>query len=159
MAENQYVIFQVGQETFGISIAKVWEIITPQTITKIPYTSGFIEGVINLRGKVIPIIDLRKRFCLPVGEQTQSERIMVVEIKGNTLGMIVEGVSEVLQINSEAVESVSPELTEIDSTYLEGIAKLEDRLIILLDVNEVLSHRERLVLDELELPKRSLGNA
>lgn len=149
MAEQQYVIFQLEKETFGIDIAKVWEIITPKTITKVPHTASFIEGIINLRGQVIPVIDLRKRFGLPTGERTRSERIVVIEIEGNTLGMFVDGVSEVLHINSDQVEAPPPAVTNVDSDYLAGVAKLEERLIILLNLDKVLANHEKLALEKV----------
>lgn len=150
MAEHQYVIFHLSKETFGIDIAKVWEIITLQAITKVPHTASFIEGIINLRGKVIPVLDLRRRFGLPSVEENRSMRIVVIEIEGNTLGMIVDGVSEVLRINSEIVEATPPAISNVDSDYLEGVAKLEDRLIILLNLDKVLTHHEKQALEELQ---------
>lgn len=149
MAEQQYVIFQLEKETYGIDIAKVWEIITPKAVTKVPHAASFIEGIINLRGKVIPVIDLRKRFGLSSGEHRHSERIVIIEIEGNTLGMTVDGVSEVLQINTEAVEAPPSVVTDVDSDYLAGVAKLEDRLIILLNLDKVLTHQEKQVLGEV----------
>lgn len=149
MAEHQYVIFHLNKETFGIDIAKVWEIITPQTVTKVPHSSSFIEGIINLRGKVIPVIDLRKRFGLSSDEHNRSERIVIIEIAGNTLGMTVDGVSEVLLINSEMIESPPSMISEVDADYLEGVAKLEERLIILLNLDKVLTQQEKQVLGEV----------
>lgn len=148
--EKQFVVFQLGKETYGIDIAKVWEIITMQPITKVPHTASFIEGIINLRGRVIPVLDLRKRFDLPVTEHTRATRIVVVEIEGNTLGMIVDGVSEVLRISSDIVEAPPPAITDVDSDYLEGVAKLDDRLVILLNLDKVLNKQEKQVLEQMQ---------
>lgn len=147
--EKQFVVFQLGKETYGVDISTVWEIITMQPITQVPHTADFIEGIINLRGIVIPIIDLRKRFQLPYGEYTRATRIVVIEISGNTLGMIVDGVSEVLRISSDIVEPPPPVITNIDADYLQGVAKLEDRLIILLNLDKVLTKQERMELETI----------
>lgn len=147
--EKQFVVFQLGKETYGVDISTVWEIITMQPITQVPHTAEFIEGIINLRGKVIPVIDLRKRFELAHGEFTRATRIVVIEISGNTLGMIVDGVSEVLRISSDIVEPPPPAITNIDADYLQGVAKLDDRLIILLNLDKVLTKQERLELESI----------
>ncbi|MHB8172823.1 MAG: chemotaxis protein CheW [Thermincolia bacterium] len=145
--EKQFVVFQLSKETYGVDISKVWEIIIMQPITQVPHTAEFIEGIINLRGRVIPVIDLRKRFNLFQEEYTRSTRIMVIEISGNTLGMIVDGVSEVLRISSDIVEPPPPAIINIDADYLQGVAKLEDRLVILLNLDKLLSKQERLELE------------
>jgi purine-binding chemotaxis protein CheW len=142
MSEQQYVIFQLGKETFGVDIAKVWEIINFQHITKVPQAAEFIEGIINLRGKVIPVLDLRKRFCLESTEDSKAMRIIVVEIIGNVMGIMVDGVSEVLRINSDIVEAPPAAITNVDADYIEGVAKLEDKLIIILNIEKVLSAGE-----------------
>lgn len=142
MSEKQYVIFQLGNETFGLDIAKVWEIINFQNITKVPQAAEFIEGIINLRGKVIPVLDLRKRFALSTNEDSHAIRIIVVEIQGNIMGIMVDGVSEVLRISSEIVEAPPPAITNLDAEYLEGVAKLDDKLIIMLNIEKVLSNQE-----------------
>ncbi|MDA8213623.1 MAG: chemotaxis protein CheW [Clostridia bacterium] len=147
--EKQFVVFQLSKETYGVDIAKVWEIITMQPITKVPHTAEFIEGILNLRGRVIPVIDLRKRFGLPQDEFTRSTRIVVIEISGNTLGMIVDGVSEVLRISSDIVEAPPPAISNVDADYLEGVAKLEDRLIILLNLDKVLNKQEKIELENV----------
>lgn len=149
MAEKQFVVFQLSKETYGVDIGQVSEIITMQQITKVPHTIEFIEGIINLRGRVIPVVDLRKRFGLPHDEITRNTRIVVIEIGGNTLGMIVDGVSEVLRIAGDIVEAPPPAITSVDADYLEGVAKLEDRLIILLNLEKVLSKQEQKELENI----------
>lgn len=147
--EKQFVVFQLSKETYGVDISQVSEIITMQQITKVPHTIEFIEGIINLRGRVIPVVDLRKRFGLPFDEMTRNTRIVVIEIGGNTLGMIVDGVSEVLRISSDIVEAPPQAVTSADADYLEGVAKLEDRLIILLNLEKVLNQQEKLELENM----------
>ncbi|HEX3032528.1 MAG TPA: chemotaxis protein CheW [Bacillota bacterium] len=147
--EKQFVVFQLSKETYGVDIGQVSEIITMQQITKVPHTIEFIEGIINLRGRVIPVVDLRKRFGLPCDEITRNTRIVVIEIGGNTLGMIVDGVSEVLRISGDIVEAPPPAITNVDADYLEGVAKLEDRLIILLNLEKVLTKQEQAELENM----------
>ena len=122
-----------------------------QEITRVPRTPSFVEGVINLRGKVIPVIDLRKRFSLTVNERNNENRIVVVDIGGQDIGVIVDAVNEVLRILSDSVEPPSSVITGADSDYLLGIAKLEDRLIILLDLERVLSEEEQEILADPSL--------
>ncbi len=140
--EEQLVVFTLADESYAVDIATVQEILRMQHITKVPRAPEFVEGVSNLRGRVIPVVDLRKRFGLPVTEHGNATRIVVVEINGQTIGIIVDGVSEVLRIQSDAIEPPSPVVTTIDSEYLRGIAKVDDRLIILLSLDKVLSVKE-----------------
>ncbi len=148
---EQVVVFDVFNESYAVNIARVHEIIRLQQITIIPGAPQYIEGVINLRGKVIPVLDLRKRFGLQADKHTRSSRIVVVEINDQTLGLIVDGVSEVLRIPAGRVEPPSPLVAGIDSRYLRGIAKLENRLIILLDLDQVLSPIEQQQLEASDL--------
>jgi purine-binding chemotaxis protein CheW len=145
--EQQLVVFQLGAELYGVEIARVHEIIRLQTVTRVPGAPAFVEGVINLRGKVIPVVDLRRRFGLPIAEHTRASRIVVVEIGDQVVGVIVDGVSEVLRVGTATVEPPSPVVAGIDSEYLYGIAKLPDRLVILLDLDRVLAREERRALD------------
>jgi len=140
----QLVSFNLGSEEFGVDIGMVQEIVRMPEITRVPRTPAFVEGVVNLRGKIIPVVDLRKRFRLPVGETTKSTRIIIVTMNGRTVGMIVDGVSEVRRISADSVEP-TPEMvaSAIDASYLKGIAKLEGRLLILLDLNLVLNQEEQ----------------
>ena len=145
-AEQQLVVFDLASEAYGVDIGAVREIIRLQDITRVPRTPDFVEGVINLRGKVIPVVDLRKRFMLPVAEQTDDNRIVVVDIGGQDIGVVVDAVTEVLRILSDSVEPPSSVITTTDSDYLMGICKMESRLIILLDLDRVLSEEEKTLL-------------
>jgi purine-binding chemotaxis protein CheW len=145
--ERQLVVFELGAELYGVEIARVHEIIRLQSITRVPRAPAFVEGVINLRGKVIPVVDLRRRFGLPTAEHTRASRIVVVEIGDQVVGVVVDGVSEVLRVDSATVEPPSPVVAGIDSEYLHGIAKLPDRLVILLDLDRVLAREERRALE------------
>ena len=145
--ERQLVVFQLGAEFYGVDIARVHEIIRLQTITRVPRAPAFVEGVINLRGKVIPVVDLRRRFGLESSEHTRASRIVVVEIGDNVVGVIVDGVSEVLRVTGASVEPPSPVVAGIESEYIHGIAKLDDRLVILLDLDRVLALADRRALE------------
>jgi purine-binding chemotaxis protein CheW len=137
-SEQHLVVFDLAQESYGVDIAAVHEIIRMQHITAVPRAPAFVEGVINLRGKVIPVVDLRMRFGLALGERGRGSRIVVVDVGHHTIGIVVDGVSEVLLVPASAVVPPSPVVTTVDSDYLKGIAKLEDRLIILLALDRVL---------------------
>lgn len=138
----QLVTFHLGGEEFAMDILKVQEINRMVNITQVPKTPFYVEGVINLRGKVIPVIDLRKRFGLEECEKTQNSRIIVIEVAGNTVGLIVDSVSEVLRLPSKTVEPPPPLVTGVDSEYIMGVGKVEDRLLILLDMNKVFGAEE-----------------
>ncbi|MCB2229201.1 chemotaxis protein CheW [bacterium] len=134
----QLVSFNIGSEEFGVDILKVQEINRMVEITKVPQAPHYVEGVINLRGKVIPIIDLRKRFSLEIKAHDKNTRIVVVDIGGNIMGMIVDAVSEVLRLPSDTIEPPPELVTGINSEYIKGVAKLEDRLLIFLDLSKVI---------------------
>lgn len=139
----QLVTFSIGEEEFGVDILKVQEIIRTMEITKVPRAPDFVEGVINLRGKVIPIIDLRKRFGLSARGHDKHTRIIVIEINNMIVGFVVDSVSEVLRIPASTVEPPPPVVSGLESEYISGVGKLEDRLLILLDLNRLLSNEER----------------
>ncbi len=136
---EQLVVFGLADESYGVDIGKVSGIERMQEITKVPRTDDAVEGVINLRGRVIPVVDLRKVFYLPVTEETKDTRIVVVDIAGQPIGCLVDAVTEVLRISAESVEPPSSVITSADADYLLGIAKLEGRMIILLDLDKVLA--------------------
>jgi len=138
----QLVSFRVGGEEFCLDILRVQEIIRIQALTRVPNSPDFVEGVINLRGKVIPVIALRKRFGLEELAYDKQTRIVVSEIKGAVLGFIVDSVSEVLRIPADTVEP-PPRLGKVEREYVSGVGKLGDRLLILLDVDRMLSDSEQ----------------
>lgn len=144
--ELQLVSFNIGTEEFGVDILKVQEINRMVEITKVPQAPHYVEGVINLRGKVIPIVDLRKRFNLELKEYDKDTRIVVVDIGGNIMGMIVDSVSEVLRLPSNTIEPPPEIVTGINSEYIKGVAKLDDRLLIFLDLSKVIDVSEMAAL-------------
>ena len=148
--EMQLVVFDLAAEYYGVDIGAVREIIRMQTITRVPGAPCFVEGVINLRGRVVPVVDLRKRLSLTMGEQTKDSRIVVVDIGGRDVGVVVDGVTEVLRIMLSSIEPPSSMITNVDSDYLRGIAKLETKLIIFLDLNKVFSLAEMQRISSME---------
>jgi len=144
----QLVSFNLGDEEYGVDILRVQEINRMVHITRVPKAPEFVEGVINLRGKVIPIVDLRKRFGLTVKPHDKNTRIIVVDIDGQTVGLIVDGVSEVLRFSMDTIEPPPAMVTGVDAEYIWGVGKLEDRLLILLDLSKVLAKEEKDILGE-----------
>jgi purine-binding chemotaxis protein CheW len=132
------VTFQLLKEEYGIEIASVQEIIRATDITPVPGAPGHVRGVINLRGKIIPVVDLRVRFSLPTADSSDSQRIVVVELKEKRIGMLVDSVSQVIKIPSGVVEDMPEEAISVDENFIKGVGKLDDRLIIILDLNRSL---------------------
>ena len=126
----QLVTFSIDEEEFGVNILKVQEIIRIMEITRVPRSPEFVEGVINLRGRVIPIVDLRRRFGLAAIAHDKDTRIIVIELNSLVVGFIVDAVSEVLRIPADTVEPTPPVAAGVDSEYISGVGKLQDRLLI-----------------------------
>ncbi len=140
---EQMVTFNLGQEEFGVNILQVQEINRMVEITRVPQTEQYVEGIINLRGKVIPIIDLRKKFGMAEKEYDGYTRIVVVDVSNEVVGLVVDGVSEVLRVPSDSLEDapklVSGESTYSGAAYIKSIAKLADRLLIYLDLGKIIA--------------------
>lgn len=145
----QLVTFKIGNEQFAVDILKVQEINRMKEITKIPNAPFHVEGVVNLRGKVIPIVNLRKKFGLPEKENDEQSRIMIMDILGTTMGLIVDGVDEVLRIPSDTVEPPPPLSVGISMEFVKGIAKIEDRLIILVDLKSLFGAGDIAMIEEV----------
>lgn len=138
----QLVTFGIGEEEFGIDILKVQEIIRIMDITKVPNSPPYVEGVINLRGKVIPVIDLRRRFGLDYREHDSQTRIIVIDLHAMITGFVVDEVSEVLRIRANTVEQPPAVVAGVESEYIKGVGKLDDRLLILLDLDQLVPIEE-----------------
>ncbi len=138
----QLVTFKLAEEEFGVDILKVQEIIRMMPITKVPNAPEFVEGVINLRGKVIPVIDMRKRFGMAVTSHDNETRIEVMDLQGQIVGFVVDAVREVLRIKESTIEPPPAVVAGIGSEYMRGVGKLEDRLLILLDLDKLLTESE-----------------
>lgn len=148
--ERQLVVFSLYQEEFGCEITQVREIIKLPSITKLPHVSDYIKGVTNIRGEIIPVISLRKRFGLEEEEETQNTRVIIVEINGSQVGFIVDSVAEVLRIPESAIEPPPRSIAGLKADYLNGVGKVDDRLLILLDVNKILTTEEQIQLKNIE---------
>ncbi|AFV02568.1 Positive regulator of CheA protein activity (CheW) [Dehalobacter sp. UNSWDHB] len=138
MAEEQMVTFSLGSEEFGVDIMKVQEIIRIPPVTRVPKARSYIEGVINLRGNVIPIVNLRSRFGMPPREETDLSRIVVLQIDSRVFGVMVDSVTEVLWLDSEAIEPPPPIALGMDSNYIRGVGKIGERLLILLKLDQLM---------------------
>lgn len=136
---NKYVVFKLENEEYGIDILKVKEIKEMLRITRVPKSPSFVRGVVNLRGEVIPVIDLRKKFNLLQKEDRESTRIVIVAVDEITVGLIIDTSSEVLEISKEFIEEPPAAISSIDHSYIYGIGKVGERLIILLDVSKIIS--------------------
>ena len=145
----QLVSFMIDKEEFGVNILYVQEINRFMQITKVPNSPSFVEGVINLRGRVIPVIDLRTKFNLQKKVHDSNTRIVVVEVEGKTVGFIVDAVKEVLRIPTSITEAPPEIVTGVNSEFIMAVAKLDDRLITLLNLEKVLTNTEKKELKEV----------
>ncbi|NGP62587.1 chemotaxis protein CheW [Paenibacillus thiaminolyticus] len=152
MAEDmKVVVFMLGTEEYGVEVEKVKTIERMMPITRVPKTYDFIKGVINLRGVVIPVIELRGRFGMPETETTDQTRIIIVTHGDLEVGFIVDNASDVMDINEENIEPAPEVVGGIQAKYLRGVAKIgEDRLLIMLNLAEVLNKSEIIKLEQLE---------
>jgi purine-binding chemotaxis protein CheW len=135
----QLVSFGLNKEEFGINILIVQEIIRMMQITKVPNSPDFIDGVVNIRGKVIPVVNLRTKLGMPRKEHDSMTRIIVVEVMKKTIGFLVDAVHEVLRIPANITEAPPELVAGINSEYIKAVGKLEDRLLILIDLEKILS--------------------
>ena len=145
---DQYVGFVLQEEEYGVPILCVHEIIRYETLTRIPQTPIYIDGVLNLRGQVIPVINLRKKFGLPDQEIDRSTRIMVVDLGDRVVGMVVDAVSEVLLIGESEISPPPPMGTQVKADFISGMGKVGDHLMILLDLDKILSAEEKILQEE-----------
>lgn len=138
MGEEQLVTFSLGTEEFGVDIMKVQEIIRIPSITRVPKAPEYIEGVINLRGIVIPVVNLRIRFGMPQAEESELSRIVVLQVDGKVFGVRVDGVTEVLRLESESIEPPPPVALGMDAAFIRGVGKIGERLLILLNIEQIM---------------------
>ena len=139
--------FRLADEEYGIEITKVQEIILPCEVTRVPQAPDYLSGLVNLRSTVIPIVDLRLRFGLPSVEPTDDTRIVVVNTFGKTIGVVVDAVSEVLRVSCEQIDPPPQTVACLGCEYLTGLVKLDDRLLILLDIDKILAVEDLATLD------------
>ncbi|MCK5040074.1 MAG: chemotaxis protein CheW [Candidatus Aenigmarchaeota archaeon] len=156
--ERQLVVFKIENEEFGVDINDVREIIKMEDVTKVPNTEDYILGVINLRGKIIVVIDLAKKLNLPVKEKDKNTRVLITDIHDNTVGMVVDECNEVLRITGDKVEPAPSAITKkINSDYIQGVGILDERLIILVDLGKVLEAKEVAFIAEAGKQEKSIG--
>ncbi|WP_028561413.1 chemotaxis protein CheW [Paenibacillus pinihumi] len=145
------IVFALGNEEYGIEVDKVRTIERMLPITRVPKTPAFIKGVINLRGVVVPVIDLRGRFGLPETEPTENSRIIIVAVNELEVGFIVDAANDVIDMNTDAIDSPPEVVGGIKAKYLRGVAKMgDDRLLIMLNLAEVLNRSEIIQIEGLE---------
>jgi purine-binding chemotaxis protein CheW len=144
----QLVSFKLGDETYGIAITKIREIILVGEITHVPETPSYVKGLINLRSTVIPVIDLRTRFALPAAELTPDSRIMVLHVGSRTIGIVVDSVNEVLRVTHQDISPAPPTVTSSGNEYMTGLVRLKEDLLILLDVDRLFGDEQTQALAE-----------
>ncbi|WP_026689879.1 chemotaxis protein CheW [Alteribacter aurantiacus] len=147
LQSQKVIVFQLGEEEYGVGVEQVKSIERVQTVTRVPNTASFIKGVINLRGVVTPILDLRMRFNIQEREYNNQTRVIIVTVDDMEVGLIVDAANDVMDINQDNIEPPPEVVGGIEADYLNGVAKLEKRLLILLNLNKVLSKAE---LEELK---------
>ncbi|CAM4316868.1 MAG: chemotaxis protein CheW [Paenibacillus macerans] len=149
--ELKVIVFKLGHEEYGIEVDKVQTIERMMPITRVPKTFSFVKGVINLRGVVIPVIDLRGRFGLPETEYTDQTRIVIVAANDLEVGFIVDSANDVIDLDSDLIDSPPDVVGGVKAKYLDGVAKIsEERLLVMLNLSEVLSRKEIIQLESLE---------
>ncbi len=147
---RQFISFSVGDEEYGLELLRVKEVIRVREITWLPKAPSFVKGIINLRGDVIPIIDLRDKFGLEAKEATANTRVIVVEVDGKLMGMIVDSASQVVRIPADQIDPPPPVLGGFSQEFITGVGKMDDKLIILLNSDAVLTAEERTQLGSLD---------
>lgn len=145
--ENQYVTFVIGEETYGVEVLKVQEIIGMTQITHVPNAMSFMKGVINLRGSVVPVVDMRIKFTMSEREYDAFTVIIIVEVRGRMIGMIVDSVSDVVSIPVKGIQDTPHFSAKIETDFIMGIGQIEEKLVIILDVDRIMSSEE---MTELE---------
>lgn len=143
---KQFVAFRLGNELYGIPITQVHEIIQRPEMTRLPQMPDFVEGIINLRGKIVPVIDLRRRFNMPDSEDKANARIVVTQMSSQLVGMVVDSVQGVSNLQEEAIEPLPESIQAIEREYLDGIGKMQDGIIILINLEKVLTETEKSAL-------------
>lgn len=140
------VLFQIGSDHFALEVSQVREIVRIPDIIRIPNAPPFVEGIINLRGQAVCVLDLHKRFKLPTTAEKKRSRILVIDLKTRTLGLVVDTVHEVLRLPEQEFQLIPPEITSMDARFLKGVAKLNDRFILIIDAEKMFSTEELLKL-------------
>lgn len=141
--EKQYVIFKLNQEEYGVAISHVQEITEIKSITSVPNTPSFVEGIINLRGKIVPIVSIKKRFDLPLEGEVSEQRIIIINLNEKQVGFIVDDASQVLTMDESQIEGPPELIAGVDRDYIIGIGKVDEKIIVLLDLEKILNEQEK----------------
>lgn len=149
--EEQFIVFKIANEEFGVDVKQAKEIIPHRELTHIPNAPSFVRGVINLRGDIIPIINLSKKLSLNESLDNQEEKIIIVELDNSLIGMQVDDVSEMIRLDQDNIADPPDIVKGINKYYLSGVGKLNDRLLILLDLNNILTEEEIKELDKIDI--------
>ncbi|MDP2246656.1 MAG: chemotaxis protein CheW [Nitrosomonadales bacterium] len=148
-AEGEYLTFVLGTEQYGLEILKVQEIRGYDSVTKIANTPAFIKGVINLRGKIVPIVDLRVKFNIGVAEYNEFTVVIILNLNGRVVGIVVDGVSDVMALNEAQIRDVPDLVTSIDTQYIVGLATVEQQMLILVDIERLMTSEEMQLVDSV----------
>lgn len=151
MSDRQYVIFKLGDEKYGVDISNVGGITEFTTITKVPDAPTYIEGIINLRGDIIPIINLKTRFKIATTAENADPRIIVYNTNERDIGFIVDDASQVLRLEDQNVEPAPTIIKGANRQFIDGVGKVDGEIIVLLDFEKILSEEETELLEELDL--------
>jgi purine-binding chemotaxis protein CheW len=154
--ETQLVVFVLASEEFACNIADVREVLKMIRITPLPRSLNFVEGVINLRGEVIPVIDLRKRFNLPSVDRTDESRIIIVEVEERMVGLTVDSVSEVIRLSNKQIQEAPTQVAGEQTNLIMGVGKIDERMLIILNLARILTSEEQIALDDLSRAGRQL---
>lgn len=146
----QVVTFKLNDEEFGLDILKILEINKIIKITKIPKAPDFVEGIIDLRGKIIPVVNIRKKFNFETKKTTKETRIIITNIINKTIGLMVDKVSEILRIKNSEIQPPPPLITKLGSEHIKGVGKLNERLIILLDIDKIFEKSEYEIIQNIK---------
>jgi purine-binding chemotaxis protein CheW len=151
LSGGEYLTFILGSEEYGIEILKVQEIRSYEAVTKIANTPDFIKGVINLRGSIVPIVDLRMRFKLSNAEYNDTTVVIILNLSNRTMGIVVDGVSDVIGLNSAQISPVPELVSNIDTKYLLGLGTADDRMLILVDIEQLMSSQEMALIEASQI--------
>ncbi|MDZ4133330.1 MAG: chemotaxis protein CheW [Dethiobacteria bacterium] len=155
--ETQLVVFVLASEEFACNIADVREVLKMIRVTPLPRSLDFVEGVINLRGEVIPVIDLRKRFGLPAVERTDESRIIIVEVEERMVGLTVDSVSEVIRLNNKQIQEAPNQVAGEQTNLIMGVGKIDDRMLIILNLERILTSEEQIALAQISQAGKELA--
>ncbi len=150
---SRFLTFYIDDEQYGLDISRIKEIIALMNITHIPKTPDFVKGVINLRGSIIPVIDIRLKFGMEAKEETVETAIVIYEIDGVSIGFIVDRVEDVISINTDHISDAPDFGTSIDTTFISGIAEVDEGVIMILDLKNIFDHNELTLVGQMEKKK------